>query len=220
MTTSLAAPLHRSFARLVFTNVYFWMFMGSVALTSFVTYFFSSQENMAVSLENERNFDPEMANAVKHAYTAAQVYTVLTNLHISNADAINITNFLGKTNEYAERLLKSDKPDTTLEMMKDMHNNQAGISAAKWYKEHKNEAEGLTLHDVVVVLAQQNVLINSANHVPLNKTTEHLKHGAPDILSATAWFDGMENTIKRHVDARLAAIYEPNTNPIALFEKN
>lgn len=60
----------------------------------------------------------------------------------------------GMVNEFAELYVKRGKPDTTLEIMKDLQNNMVGIGVAKWLENNPAEAR-VTLF---VVLGQQGIL--------------------------------------------------------------
>ncbi len=188
--------------------------MGSTALALFYT----DQENQALRLEQEQRFATESANAVKHAYAAGKVFSILTSHFVSEKKAEKIVTLLGYANEYAERIFKLGNPDTTMEMMKDLYNNQAGIVAAKWYAKHPREVEGLSLHDVIIVLEQRGLLVVMANNdILLAKKDSHLRGETADILGATSWFEAQQPKIAGEVKTTLIDIYAPNTNPVAVY---
>ena len=92
----------------------------------------------------DRTLTPEQANAVKHAYAAYTLFTILRPVAgTQNAEDTILT--LGTANEYIERVTKLGKPDSAGEIRKDMFNNLAGITAARWNRQQDTPRAALTL---------------------------------------------------------------------------
>lgn len=100
----------------------------------------------------------EADNAVKHAYAAAETYTLLRPL-IGRENAGDLTDWFGRLNEHAEPFVKHSV-DWATEAYKDMRNNLAGIVAAEWlYDELGWTRPSRRLH-LVGLIAREGLLTN------------------------------------------------------------
>jgi hypothetical protein len=108
------------------------MFFALASLAIFYMHF----EMKAHAIIARHQLSSRYANGVKHAYTAAYTYHTLSKLGVSPHYAQSITLYLGMGNEYLERIVNYHQPDSMKEIMKDMHNNQAGIAAVRWQEAH------------------------------------------------------------------------------------
>lgn len=215
MSNSSAAPLVRDLPRLMLRNWSFWMSLVTLLVGFGVSIFYAKQEKLSLQVEQEWRFDAQRANAIKHAYAAAQVYHAFTRVGFSDVHAQQGTVLLGYVNEYLERLMPTNNPDSTLEMMKDMHNNMAGVFAARWLEKHQTEADGLSAHDIIMVLEQHHLLVTNAKTIALEGGDVLLAQGDPDVLGATDWFERQMQHIDEKVTVALTDIYVPNTAPVA-----
>ena len=84
-----------------------------------------------------RNLPAYTANAVKHAYAAAQTYSLLRSFFVEKGVAAQVVYRLGQLNEYAEYYgRRGEKRDPTREIYKDLYNNLAGVAAASILERH------------------------------------------------------------------------------------
>lgn len=100
---------------------------GSVSIIASYSWFKSS----AVSEVERRGLPAYTANAVKHAFAAAETYAILRTLGTGQGWASQAVYRLGQLNEYAEYYgRRSEKRDPTREIYKDFYNNLVGVAAA------------------------------------------------------------------------------------------
>lgn len=86
---------------------------------------------VAAQWEVERRGLPQQDhNALKHAYAAAEMYS-LARLVVGPEHAAALVVTLGEANEWAERFVKHTT-DWSPEVYKDLRNNLSGIAAAEW----------------------------------------------------------------------------------------
>ena len=131
--------------------------------------FYDSYNRLEIQLRASRNLELPEANAIKHAYAAYGVYTALRSFGAPDALAEKLTWKLGIANEMLEKVTFRDNPDSLQEVMRDFHNNWAGISAGKWlWQQADGSGEGGSGLMVIKSLLEHNVLM-----------TAH-----PDLLSA------------------------------------
>lgn len=154
---------------------------------------------LAVQLINERQMDTERANAVKHAFAAAQLYQAFHAVGLNEHVAQHLVLHLGKMNEYAEHFLrKKSKRDSNAEMMKDVLNNYIGVEAAK---QHMQYAPTLSLLDWVVTLAEKDILVTSASDVPdLSPEQAKIIANRANVPFVMGWFAGVQDTLAIAVD--------------------
>lgn len=175
-------------------------FVGVVALSAFYRWFDAAAERMT----EKAALQASMANGIKHAYAAGEMYALMRAVGFGAATSETIVMGLGELNEYAERLMKRP-PDTTEEVAKDLHNNYVGIVAAQWF-ELQESAHG-TRGEVIVKLAKARVIADSPAALavesahPASEPTR-----GPDVARATAWFEDNSAVIARKVDSALTTL--------------
>lgn len=96
--------------------------------------FYGGFAHVARQMVQEARLPAGHANAVKHAYAAAQTYRAIRLLGVPEASARALVIWLGEQNEWMESVVRPN--DTTLEMLKDLCNNRIGITAAIWHERH------------------------------------------------------------------------------------
>ena len=111
-----------------------FLVMASLAGPGLFYFHFNS---MARNMVRSGGLTPEQANAVKHAYAAYTLFAILRPV-TGTENAENAILTLGTANEYIERVTKLGKPDSAGEIRKDMFNNLAGITAARWNRQQEN----------------------------------------------------------------------------------
>lgn len=161
--------------------------------------FYWHYENISDSLMADNHFDWQRANAFKHAYAAAQIFTLLANI-TTKENATDAVLFLGYTNERFEQIIDRFTADNTSEIVKDLTNNQAGITAAIWHAHHPNKTE--TIHDLLIILAQHNILIVENNPDIVSPEAEQLTRQAA-VNAAIAKFSELQPTIITHIETAL-----------------
>lgn len=110
----------------------------------------------------KQQFPREKANAVKHAYAAAQVADIISYVTgDSTAEAIVLQ--LGYANEYLEQVTRFPR-DVPAEITRDLLNNQLGISAALRCGLLNPEK---SLRDIMLDLALQGVLMDKKTEILL-----------------------------------------------------
>lgn len=130
----------------------------TVSLSAITGWFYWHYEQFSRTMIRDHHFDHEKANAAKHAYAAAQIFTVIAPV-AGDATAEKMVLFLGNANERFEQIVDRFTADSVAEIVKDIYNNQAGIAAAIWYDSHASSSR-ILLRDTVIYLADSNMLIN------------------------------------------------------------
>lgn len=128
-------------------------------------------EHYSRKLIREHHIHYEKANAIKHALAAANLTKMLAPI-LGDTRAESTVLWLGLANEYSEQLIRVPR-DSTAEIVKDMTNNQIGITAALWIRQH---SVSLSPGELLLQLANEPILVKSANDVPLSKEEASLKH--------------------------------------------
>jgi hypothetical protein len=126
-------------------------------------------------------------------------------------NAEEVVLWLGHMNEYAEQWMHSipikrkpdDQPDTTIEMMKDFHNNRAGVAAARW--QAKNLRENFPTMDVIFRLSGTDAMVVWANKLPIAKS--ELDSHVRDVAFAHAWAEKRAEATVKHAHDTLETIY-------------
>ena len=158
--------------------------------------FYGRYEILSNRLEIELGLDGGAANAVKHAYAAAELYNLVATV-LSDRESDSLVTALGVMNEYIERITKFRKPDSLREVMKDLHNNQAGIAAAKWQKRQARKGDLLA---IILKMAEDRVLIVDRDQNPFYKD-EDLKNSAV-VGAARDWIDSFHDEIDGWISAK------------------
>ena len=159
--------------------------------------FYSRYEILTNRLEKDLGFSGNAANAVKHAYAAAEIYCVLRTA-LNDQQAYSLVMSLGIMNEYIERVTKLRNPDSMREVMKDLHNNQAGILAAKWREQKSNESN---LLDIILGMAQNQVLIVARNENPFYKDGD--RNDSTVVGTARDWLEFHNDAINERIESKL-----------------
>src|SRR5690606_38465233 len=79
--------------------------------------------------------------------------------------------------------------DNALEMMKDMHNNLAGVEAAKWFETHRHLIPDETDRGLIGLLAKDKILILSRENLTLPAEVKSRARESHNPFLAFAWFD-------------------------------
>jgi hypothetical protein len=126
------------------------------------------------------------ADALKHAEAAATLYSILRLIGASDRTSERVTIRLGIINEYAEIYVKLGRKDSTLEMMRDLHNNMVGIAVAKWRNNTGADRRGRS--EQLVALARVGVLLQSEDDVRLSREEMRRAKQSADLDWAISWF--------------------------------
>lgn len=153
----------------------------------------------------ESGMPVSMANGVKHAYTAGELYALMRSVGMGHGFSQDAVLWFGELNEYAERLVKRPR-DTTAEVGKDLHNNFIGIEAAHWYLSHGQQAIFDDRLSVVLVLAQQQVVASVPEQVSSGYSVIAKPSRMPDVRKAIMWFEDNRDVIAVRVDSALNAL--------------
>ena len=104
---------------------------ASLSSIAAITAAYGSFKNAAVSATKHHGLPAYSANAIKHAYAAAETYALLRAMAVPPGRASQIVYRLGQANEVAEYYgRRTGKRDPTREIYKDLYNNTAGVVAA------------------------------------------------------------------------------------------
>lgn len=114
----------------------------------------------------------EKANGLKHALAAAHLTELFRHI-LSDEDTEQLVLWLGTTNEYMEQVICRPR-DSTAEVLKDMSNNQVGITVALWLRHHPSD---LSTAQFIIQVTKEHVLLESAQEVKLS----------PDDAALTFW---------------------------------
>lgn len=129
------------------------------------------------------------ANAIKHAYAAAEVYDTLRTLRLPPHESLQAVIYLGYANEYAEKITKFAKLDPHAEIKKDLYNNLAGITVARWHETHGNQP----VLNSLITLAKKETLVVERENLPFDGPANPF-----------AWFDGHRVDIQQRVESGLS----------------
>ena len=165
---------------------------------------------LSVRLMEQKNIDGEKANTIKHAYAAAQLFHALSAI-IPDDDAQKMVLWLGRMNEHAEQrfhaypknLLSDFKADTTIEIIKDLQNNIAGITAARWQAQHM--PKDFPTLDMIVRLADTDAVVVWANRLAIPQ--KELDAHANNVAFAHGWVEERNEEIVANTQKALAELY-------------
>jgi hypothetical protein len=118
--------------------------------------FYGGFEFAANRVVEHHRLPRQTRNSVKHALTAASVYSVLRQLNLTDDFAENIVLSLGAFNEKVETCVKVGTRDTDAELRKGFYNNWAGIVAARWMFALPEHGD---LNAIIAVLARSGTLM-------------------------------------------------------------
>lgn len=157
--------------------------------------FYTGQIRYAHTLTVSANLPLSYANALQHAHAAASCYMKLRYI-MEPESAEGAVIFLGMLNEYFESIFK--RRDSTLEMTKDLYNNQMGVSVARWREENTSAPEPAVL---LVQMAREHVLVLAEQDIPIT----HYDPQAVDVAHAHERFRNERVRIREQTLAWLNA---------------
>jgi hypothetical protein len=146
----------------------------------------------------ERGLSREDHNAIKHAYAAAEIYSLLRLIAGPECAASIVTDF-GEANEWAERYVKHTT-DWSPEVYKDLRNNQSGIAAAEWLYGQAGYTGPFTRARLIGKLAEDGdlALIYTDPRIPELPL-------APDTETAIARMHGDQAALRARIADEIAA---------------
>jgi hypothetical protein len=166
-------------------------------------------EETAVKEARAMKLAPETANSIKHAYAAHLVYTFFRDVGIGSETSELLTLRLGVVNELYEKMHRHpSQRDTVQELMKDFHNNIAGIEAAKWLETQPKSFLTTNRLRTISFLAENNILANQVEKIKVPAKAEQIrdeidrayylsKPGQDRIATrVNDYFDGISQTAK------------------------
>jgi hypothetical protein len=156
--------------------------------------FFLRYEWLSNQLETEHGMNGQAANAIKHAYAAAQVYHGLRSIGLKPQKAADTVIWLGKANEAGERIYKIFKPDSTQEMMKDFYNNHAGIVVAEM-------TGGRAMLQTLLQLSAKNGLVTDRAKIPFTPSGQQA--GDSPLTQALRWYAQYRLAIEQKIESDL-----------------
>ncbi len=133
------------------------------------------------------------ANAIKHAYAAMHLFTLFDQFFDADT-AEKIVLDLGYANERMEQAMHLTR-DSTAEVLKDLSNNQIGLTAAKWYAAQPHSS--MSLRELSIQLAQQKILKLHEESVSVAPADAGLKHQAA-VDAAIAAFEKTQPELVAH----------------------
>jgi hypothetical protein len=151
---------------------------------------------------DQHALDSGYANALKHAEAAATLYSIFRLVGTSDRVSERVVVKLGILNEYAEMYVKLGRKDTTLEMMRDLHNNMVGISVAR-ARDRGTSSDLGSRSELLVALARAGVLLRSEDDVSLSLEEKRRAKQSTDIKWAISWFDQNKAMIEKRVTQSL-----------------
>lgn len=175
-----------------------WLAFIMLCLLLPPTLFYSGFEWASHHITHEHSLPKTARNSIKHAYTAAMLYTVMCGMGINAEIAERIVISLGIVNEKIETYVKAGKKDSPAEIRKDLYNNWAGITSAKWRLEH---APGIKLSEIITRLAMKQKLMLIPALLPL----EDAHPGMRTMDDEEAWFLHHQETIAAEIISALHA---------------
>ncbi len=144
----------------------------------------------------EHHYAKAEATAIKHAYASYTVYSALRGIGLPIARAEALSWHLGVFNERLEDYIYWSRPDPAGEKMRDLYNNWAGVSAAKWRlaQPKPDRMDGLPM---MLWLLKQELL--------MAKRPDILTYQGDDILAeAIRWITPRRSVIESDVSHGLS----------------
>lgn len=136
-------------------------------------------------------------NALKHAVAARSLYKAFDYIGVPKPEDKVIR--LGDLNEKVETYIKFNSPDNSLEMMKDMFNNLAGVTAARFELEKGRVCK----EDTLIVLAKSGGLRATPDDIQLPEADKQKMRESKDLKAARTWFTAQYYFIQARVVKRL-----------------
>lgn len=137
-------------------------------------------------------------NAIKHAYAAAEVYSLLRPIAGAGIASCAVITF-GEWNEYAERYVKYTT-DWSAEVYKDLRNNMAGIAAAEWLYNEAGYVSPVVRLKLIGKLAEDGVLAADENDPRIPDLPM-----SPDTGSALAKMRADQDAVTAEIGRDIAA---------------
>lgn len=158
--------------------------------------FYLTYGKMESRLRANHGFSQMQANAIKHAYASYTVYDLLKKAGASDETAEMAVFRLGIFNEWLEKTVHGTGGDSRSEVMRDLHNNWAGMSAAqwRWYQEQPLKRSGLSL--IKALLNAQTLLVE-------RPVTSYETSDGPDYSVAKSWLLPRRGVIRDHTQDAL-----------------
>ena len=172
--------------------------------------FFDRYEVMERTLRTTFNYDRSTANAIKHATASADIFKFLREF-VGDKNAETAVIQLGVLNEYIERVTHRNDRDSAREIMKDLHNNYAGILAAKLSNESAT-------FPVVLSFAASSTLIVNPTYNPFFEEKEPRDHV---VAFGYDWFKEHYREIDNRIDRKIARAKDLQAfNPVQVSSVN
>ena len=140
--------------------------------------------------------DAGYANALKHAGAAATLYSALRFVGLGDRASERVAVRLGIINEHVETYVKRGRKDSTLEMMRDLHNNMVGIAVAKW-RDSPTTSDRRSRTAQLVALAKAGVLLRSEDDISLSPEETPRARKSADLDWAISWFGQNQAAIEK-----------------------
>lgn len=169
------------------------LLMLGVLAGGLLSWFYRWFDYTAHRLAEAGHLPPAMANGIKHSYAAAETYAVLRSMGSGPETAESLVLALGILNEYAESYFR-DPPDSTAEVIKDMHNNYVGITVARLHEEQPGKGRRLEL---ILFLARAGIVVAQPDEVV---GTEVATRAVPDVAYANRWLRTHRAVISQNVE--------------------
>ena len=164
-------------------------------------------EKVSLAEAKKRNLEQLSANAIKHAYAASLFHEVLQNMWLGRRISRGVVVFFGEVNEVAELIFRSKK-DSTLEIMKDLHNNMVGVCVSEWLKDNNIKQNRLV---VMGEFAKKGLLMSSREDINLEDEEKSIARKTSNFWVAKKWFEKNKWDIIRKVRRELVSeIVEEN----------
>lgn len=154
----------------------------------------------AASYEIRRSALPPVThNAIKHAYTSAEIYSVIR--PVLGADlSERLVLRMGEGNERMEKYIKHE-PDWSRESYKDMRNNLTGVVAAEWLHREAGWAWPSTRLRLIGKLAGDGVLVPLPDDPRLADVPD-TRDPAPAIPRMRADHEALKSALDADISAR------------------
>jgi len=170
--------------------------LTTIAILSNEWYF----EKASSAEAKKRNLEQVSANAIKHAYAASLFHGALQDAWMGRRISRGVVVFFGEVNEVAELIFRPKK-DSTLEIMKDLHNNMVGVCVSEWLKDNNIRQNRLM---VMGEFAKKRLLMSSREDINLKDEEKEIARKTSDFWIAKKWFEKNKWDIIRKVRRELA----------------
>ena len=164
-------------------------------------------------LAKVHGLDRKQENSLKHAKAAGLITSALSKIGVSPELTEKFVLQLGYWNEKGEQVIRPGR-DSTLEMIRDMANNQAGVSIALWCQNNRQEGS----FDAYVSLAMSDHLFSRPEQLFSESNGSDTRFSGSDEELAIQVFKSIQPELKRKIVRALKLMQTKSVSSPAVYQ--